>query len=607
MAWDWQDGIFVMIWIRTTEISGTLTVQWLNDLAFFSLCFMNVQAAGQNHFIMSNQEEEKDFIREIIAEDLASGKHETTITRFPPEPNGYLHIGHAKAICLSFGIAQENAASGARCHLRFDDTNPAKEDVEYVESIKEDVRWLGFDWGDHLFFASDYFDYFYDCAVHLIKEGLAYVDLQTVEEVRENRGNVKVPGTNSPHRDSSVDDNLALFEQMKSGELGEGKAILRAKIDMTSSNMNMRDPVIYRVMHETHHNTGDAWKIYPMYDFAHPLEDAKECITHSLCTLEFEEHRPFYDWAVANCPTASTPRQIEFSRLNLNYTVMSKRKVLELVNDKVVSGWDDPRLLTISGLRRRGYTAESIRHFCHRVGITKFKGITDMSVLENEVRQHLNKVAERRMAVMNPLKVTLTNWEQGRVEIMEANNNPEDKEAGTRQIALGKQVYVERDDFMEDPPKKFFRLGIGRSVRLRGGYIITCNEVVKDADGNVTELLCEYIPDTVGQNAPEGIKCKAAIHWVSVEHGLDAEVRVYDRLFSDENPDGFEGGFRACLNEDSLTLQSAKVEPSLGEVEPGYRCQFERLGYYCTDIKDHVKGEKLVFNRTVGLRDSWKK
>lgn len=552
-------------------------------------------------------EEKKDFIREIIAEDLASGKHETTITRFPPEPNGYLHIGHAKAICLSFGIAEENAATGARCHLRFDDTNPAKEDVEYVESIKEDVKWLGFDWGEHLYFASDYFDFFYDCAVHLIKEGKAYVDLQTVEEVRENRGNVKVPGTNSPQRDTSADENLALFEKMKNGEIGEGKAILRAKIDMASPNMNMRDPVIYRVMHETHHNTGDTWKIYPMYDFAHPLEDAKEHITHSLCTLEFEEHRPFYEWVIENCPVPATPRQIEFSRLNLNYTIMSKRKVLELVGEGVVAGWDDPRLLTISGLRRRGYTPESIRNLCHRVGITKFKGITDMSLLEFEVRQHLNKIADRRMAVLDPIKVTLTNWEEGRIEMMEAQNNPEDESAGKRQIALGKQVYIERDDFMEDPPKKFFRLGVGRSVRLRGGYIITCNDVVKDENGNVVELLCEYIPDTVGKNAPEGIKCKAAIHWVSVEHAVDAEVRIYDRLFTEENPDANENGFKACLNPDSLEVRQAKLEPSLGDVAAGYSCQFERLGYFCSDAKDHKPGEKLVFNKTVGLKDSWKK
>ncbi len=554
-----------------------------------------------------SEEGKKDFIREIIAEDLATGKHETTITRFPPEPNGYLHIGHAKAICLSFGIAEENAASGARCHLRFDDTNPAKEDVEYVESIKKDVEWLGFDWGEHLYFASDYFDFFYTCAVDLIKQGKAYVDLQSVDEVRKNRGNVNTPGINSPQRDTSAEENLALFEKMKNGDFEEGEAILRAKIDMSSSNMNMRDPVLYRVLHETHHHTGDTWKIYPMYDFAHPLEDAKEGITHSLCTLEFEEHRPFYEWTIEHCPVPSAPRQIEFSRLNLNYTVMSKRKVLELVTDGVVSGWDDPRLLTISGLRRRGYTAESIRNFCHKLGVTKFKGMTDMSVLEFEIRQQLNKIADRRMTVLDPIKVTLTNWDADRVEEMAVVNNPEDASAGSRQVSLGKHLFIERDDFMEDPPKKFFRLGVGRSVRLRGGYIITCNGVEKDADGNITELLCEYIPDTVGKNAPEGIKCKAAIHWVSMAHGEDAEVRIYDRLFTEENPDAHEDGFRACINPNSLSIKQAKVEPMLAEVEPGYHCQFERIGYFCADLIDHEKGGKLVFNKTVGLKDSWKK
>jgi len=556
---------------------------------------------------MSNTDAKKDFIRDIIAEDFASGKHDKTITRFPPEPNGYLHIGHAKAICLNFGLALENADRGAQCHLRFDDTNPSKEDVEYVESIKEDVKWLGFDWGENLFFASDYFGYFYDCAVHLIKEGKAYVDKQTLEEIRENRGNVKTPGTDSPYRDTSPEENLELFEKMKSGEIGEGEAVLRAKIDMAARNMNMRDPVIYRVMHAHHHNTGDEWNIYPMYDFAHPLEDAKECITHSLCSLEFEDHRPLYEWVVENCPTPSAPRQIEFSRLNLTYTVMSKRKLLELVNDGVVCGWDDPRLLTISGMRRRGYTPLSVRNFCDRIGITKFTGTTDMSVLEFEVRQHLNKIADRRMAVLDPVKVTLTNWEEGREEMMEANNNPEDENAGTRQVPLTREVYIERDDFMEDPPKKFFRLGPGRSVRLRGGYIITCNDVVKNDAGEVTELLCEYIPDTVGKNAPEGIKCKAAIHWVSAQYAKDAEVRIYDRLFTSENPDSEEGGFKSCLNPDSLTVVNAKVEPILGDVEPGYSCQFERLGYFCADNKDHIVGEKLVFNRTVALKDSWGK
>jgi len=552
-------------------------------------------------------EEKKDFIREIIADDLAAGKHDEIITRFPPEPNGYLHIGHAKALCINFGIAEENQSSGGRCHLRFDDTNPVKEDVEYVESIKKDVQWLGFQWGEHLYFASDYFEYFYASAVGLIKKGLAYVDKQTLEEIRENRGNVKVPGTDSPYRETAIEDNLMLFKQMRDGEIGEGEAVLRAKIDMSSPNMNMRDPVIYRVLHAHHHNVGDAWKIYPMYDFAHPLEDAKECITHSLCSLEFEDHRPLYDWVVEHCDTPAAPRQIEFSRLNLTYTVMSKRKLLELVEDGSVAGWDDPRLPTLSGLRRRGYTPEAVRSFINKTGVTKFKGVTDVSLLEFEVRQHLNKVADRRMAVLDPLKVTLTNWEEGREEMMEAKNNPEDPDAGIREVPLTKSVYIERDDFMEEPPKKFFRLAPGASVRLRGGYIITCHNVVKNESGEITELLCEYIPDTIGQSAPEGVKCKAAIHWVSTKHALDANVRLYDRLFTEENPESQEENFKTFLNKNSLTYTLAKVEPCLAGVDAGYTCQFERIGYFCTDIADHIKGEKLVFNRTVGLKDSWKK
>jgi glutaminyl-tRNA synthetase len=558
--------------------------------------------------IMSTSEDKKDFIREIIADDLASGKHETTITRFPPEPNGYLHIGHAKAICINFGIAQENQASGARCHLRFDDTNPIKEDTEYVESIKKDVAWLGFDWGEDLYFASDYFDYFYDCAVSLIKAGKAYVDLQTVEEMREARGNVNTPGTDSPYRDTSAEENLALFEKMRDGGFEAGGAVLRAKIDMASPNMNMRDPAIYRVLNVGHHNTGDKWKIYPMYDFAHPLEDAKEKVTHSLCSLEFEDHRPLYDWVVENCPTPATPRQIEFSRLNLTYTVMSKRKLLQLVEEGLVSGWDDPRLPTLSGMRRRGYTSEAIRSFIQKVGVTKFNATTDVALLEFELRAHLNKIAQRRMAVLEPLKVVIDNWEDGAVEEMECQNNPEDAEAGTRKVPLGKEVFIERDDFMEDPPKKYFRLGPGRAVRLRGGYIIQYVSHETDAEGNVTEVHVEYIPGTVGQSPPEGVKCKAAIHWVSAAHAVDADVRLYDRLFTEESPDAEEGGFMSCLNQDSLELKSnAKLEPSLGDADPGALFQFERVGYFCADSKEHVAGEKAVFNRTVGLRDSWAK
>ncbi len=555
---------------------------------------------------MSN-DSSKDFIRTIIAEDLANGKHKTIITRFPPEPNGFLHIGHAKALCLNFGLAEEYAGIGARCHLRFDDTNPVKEDTKYVESIQEDVKWLGFDWGENLFFASDYFDYFYDCAIALIKKGLAYVDQQTPEEMRQGRGDVRTPGKDSPYRDTSVDENLALFEKMRAGEISEGGAVLRAKIDMASPNMNMRDPAIYRILHAEHHNTGARWKIYPMYDFAHPLEDAKEEITHSLCSLEFEDHRPLYEWVVENCPTPATPRQIEFSRLNLSYTVMSKRKLLQLVEEGVVAGWDDPRMPTLSGMRRRGYAPDAIRSFIAKGGVTKVNSVTDFSILEQEVRGSLNKTVDRRMAVLDPLKVVITNWKSDEhVEQMICNNNPEDKAAGTREVPLGKEVFIERADFMEDPPKKYFRLGPDRAVRLRGGYILQYVGHTKDAEGNVIEVQVEYIPDTIGKNAPEGVKCKAAIHWVSAAHAVDAEVRLYDRLFSEESPDAAEGGFLTCLNPDSLrVIDRAKLEPALQGVEPGYRCQFERIGYFCADTTDHSP-EKMVFNRTAALRDSWK-
>ena len=558
---------------------------------------------------MSKEQQNRDFIREIIAEDLASGKHETTVTRFPPEPNGYLHIGHAKAICLSFSIAQENAATGARCHLRFDDTNPAKEDQEYVDSIIEDVRWLGFDWGEHLYFASNYFDFFYTCAVKLIEDGKAYVDEQSVEEIRKGRGNLTTPGTNSPCRDRAPAENLELFTKMKAGEIADGQAVLRAKIDMASPNLNMRDPVIYRIVHERHHNTGDAWCIYPMYDFAHPLEDAKEHITHSLCTLEFEDHRPLYDWVVQNCPVPAVPRQIEFSRLSLGYTVMSKRKLLQLVEENHVSGWDDPRMPTLSGMRRRGFPAVAIRSFCAKVGITKFKGNTDVAVLEHEMRNVLNKTAPRRMAVLDPLKVVLVNYPEGESEEVEAQNNPEDPEAGTRKLPLGRELWIERSDFTLDPPKKYFRLKPDGAVRLRGGYIIKHVGHEVDAEsGEVTAVHCEFIPDTIGQSAPEGIVCKAAIHWVSAEAAQEGEVRIYDRLFTEENPDAAEGGFLSCLNADSLEhRRGVMLEPGLGDVEAGFVCQFERIGYFCADSKDHRPGEAPVFNRTIGLRDSWGK
>ncbi len=548
-----------------------------------------------------------DFIRTIIAEDLASGKHQTTITRFPPEPNGYLHIGHAKSICLNFGIALENADTGARCHLRFDDTNPSKEETEYVESIKQDVKWLGFDWGEHLYFASDYFEFFHDCAVHLIKEGKAYVEQQTAEEMKANRGNLTTPGTPSPYRDRPVEESLELFAKMRAGEFKEGECVLRAKIDLASPNMNLRDPVLYRIMHAPHHNTGDKWCIYPMYDFAHPLEDAVEHVTHSLCTLEFENHRPLYDWVIENCPVPSRPRQIEFARLNLTYTVMSKRKLLQLVKEGHVAGWDDPRLPTISGLRRRGYPPEAIRHFCKRIGITKFNGTTDVALLEHDVREFLNAEAPRRMAVLDPVKVVIENWPAGETVHAEVANHPQKPEAGSREVALSGEVWIERDDFMEDPPKKFYRLGPGRHVRLRGAHIIRCTGFEKDAAGNVTLIRAEVLEGTMGADTPEGVECRAAIHWVDAATGADAEVRLYDRLFTEEDPDDAEGGFLSVLNPDSLKSATAKVEPALAEAGPGFRCQFERIGYFVADAIEHRPGEAPVFNRIVALRDSWKK
>ena len=544
-----------------------------------------------------------DFIREIIAADLASGKHETTVTRFPPEPNGYLHLGHARAICLNFGIARENAASGARCHLRFDDTNPEKEEAEYVESIKEDVRWLGFDWGEHLYFASDYFEFFHDCAVALIEKGLAYVDEQTPEQIRESRGSLTVPGTASPFRERPVAENLEQFAKMRAGGFREGEAVLRAKIDMASPNMVMRDPVIYRVMHQSHHNTGDKWCIYPMYDFAHPLEDAKEQVTHSLCTLEFEIHRPFYDWTIEHCPVPAKPRQIEFSRLNFTYTVMSKRKFLVLVKDGHVAGWDDPRMPTLSGARRRGYPPEAIRRLCARTGITKFQGVTDVALLEFEVRDWLNREAPRRMAVLDPVKLVLVNFE-GEEEV-EVVNNPEKPEEGSRRIALTRELWIERDDFMEDPPKKFFRLAPGREVRLRAAYFVTCTDVVKDDAGDIVELRCTYDPETRGGDAPDGRKVKGTLHWVSAAHAVEAEVRLYEPLFLNENP-GAADDFLSEINPDSLeVLQGCKLEPALADVAAGEVVQFERLGYFCPDY-DGAPGAP-VFTRTIGLRDSFAK
>jgi len=548
-----------------------------------------------------------DFIREIVAADLASGKHASTVTRFPPEPNGYLHIGHAKSICLNFGISIEN--EGGVCHLRFDDTNPAKEDVEYVDSIKEDVQWLGFDWGKNIYFASDYFEKLYGFAVELIQSGKAFVCELTLDEIAGHRGTPTKPGTNSPYRDRSPGENLELFQRMRDGEFADGTRVLRAKIDMASPNLHMRDPVLYRIRKTLHHRTGNKWCLYPMYDFTHCLSDSIEGITHSLCTLEFEVHRPLYDWVLDNVAIDSRPRQIEFARLSLTYTVLSKRKLLTLVEEGRVNGWDDPRMPTVSGLRRRGYTPASIRSFCKTIGITKFNSLTDVALLEHSIRQDLNDTTPRRMAVLRPLKVVITNFDEDKVEELEAANHPKDPEAGTRSVPFTREIYVERDDFMEEPPRKFFRLGPGREVRLRFAYFITCNEVIKNAAGEVTELHCTYDPETHGGSAPDGRKVKGTIHWVSSSHAFEAQVRLYDRLFTVEDPNKEDDGktYLDHLNAESLeVIEDAKLEPGLAKAEPGERFQFERLGYFCADAGDSQAG-KPVFNRTVTLRDAWAK
>lgn len=545
-----------------------------------------------------------DFIRAIVAEDVKAGKNGGRVkTRFPPEPNGYLHIGHAKAICLDFGVALE---FGGQCNLRFDDTNPAKEDVEYVDSIKEDVRWLGFDWDDREFYASDYFERLYLWGEELIQKGLAYVDNLTPDEVREHRGTLTEPGRESPHRNRPVAENLDLFRRMRAGEFPDGAYTLRARIDMASPNINLRDPALYRIRRAHHHRTGDTWCIYPMYDFAHALSDAVEGITHSLCTLEFEDHRPLYDWCVANCTVPSVPRQIEFARLNLTYTIMSKRRLLALVQDGVVSGWNDPRMPTISGLRRRGFTPESIREFVSRIGIAKRENLVDVALLEDAVRDDLNKRAPRAMAVLNPLKVIIENYPPGQVEDIQIAVNPEDPAAGTRTVPFSRELLIERDDFMEDPPKKFFRLAPGREVRLRGTYFLTCQNVVKDASGAIVELRCTYDPATKDGNAPDGRRPKSTIHWVSDAHAVRAEIRLYDRLFTNPTPgDDVDGGdWRQSLNPHSLdVLTSVPVEPGLAAARPGDRFQFERVGYFCVDTES-APG-RLVLNRTVPLKDSW--
>jgi glutaminyl-tRNA synthetase len=547
-----------------------------------------------------------NFIQVVIAEDLKLGRNEGRVhTRFPPEPNGYLHIGHAKSICLNFGIA---AANGGLCNLRFDDTNPSKEDVEYVESIMRDVKWLGFNWDDRLFYASDYFEQLYEFAVELIKAGKAYVCDLSPQEIKDYRGTLSEPGRESPYRNRSTAENLDLFERMKAGEFPDGTRVLRAKIDMAAPNLNLRDPVLYRILRATHHRTGDKWCIYPMYDFAHPLSDALENITHSICTLEFADHRSLYDWFIENTSVKSRPRQYEFARLNLNYTVMSKRKLRELVEQEYVSGWDDPRMPTISGLRRRGYTPESIRDFCERIGVAKRNSVVDIALLEHCVREDLNRRAPRVMAVLQPLRVVLDNYPNERVEWLTIENNPENPGKGTRKVPFSKVLYIEQEDFREDPPKKFFRLAPGREIRLKGAYIIKCERVVKDETGAVTELHCTYDPDTKSGEAASGRKVKGTSHWVSAAHAIPAEVRLYDYLFSKENPDDEEGeaDFKAYLNQNSLErLTSCLVEPGLAGAGAGSRYQFLRQGYFCVD-PDSTEG-RLVFNRIVSLRDTWAK
>ena len=549
-----------------------------------------------------------NFIHEAIDEEIKNGKYipQDICTRFPPEPNGYLHIGHAKAICIDFGTAEKY---GGRCNLRFDDTNPSKEDVEYVESIKEDVAWLGFKW-DGLFYASEYFMTMYECAVKLIKKGIAYVCDLTAEQIREYRGTLTEPGKESPYRDRSVEENLDLFARMKNGEFADGSKVLRAKIDMKSPNINMRDPVIYRILRATHHRTGNEWCIYPMYDFAHPIEDAVEGITHSLCSLEFEDHRPLYDWVINNVDLEGKPRQIEFARLNITNTVMSKRKLLALVKEGYVSGWDDPRMPTLSGLRRRGYTPFSIRNFCEKIGVAKTSSTVELALLEHCIREDLNSTAPRVMAVLRPVKVIIDNYPDGQTEELDVENNPEDPSSGTRKVPFSKVIYIEQDDFMEEPPSKYFRLSPGREVRLKNAYFIKCESVVKDeATGEITEIHCTYDPETRGGNAPDGRKVKGTIHWVSAQHSVDAEIRLYDNLFSVLNPSEEKEGveFTDYISENSLEiLKNAKVEPSLANAEPGSKYQFLRMGYFCADSVLSKDGAP-VFNRTVGLKDTWAK
>jgi glutaminyl-tRNA synthetase len=544
-----------------------------------------------------------DFIRAIVTDDLKAGRNGGRVaTRFPPEPNGYLHIGHAKSICLNFGVAGE---FGGTCNLRFDDTNPTTEELEYEEAIKADVRWLGFDWDDRLYYASDYFETLYGYGVTLIEKGLAYVDSLSADQIREHRGTLTEPGKDSPYRTRTVEENLDLFTRMRAGEFEDGAHVLRAKIDMASPNLNLRDPVLYRIRRAHHHRTGDAWCIYPMYDFAHSPSDALEEITHSLCTLEFESHRPLYDWLVDNLPVPGKPRQIEFARLNLTYTITSKRKLLELVQEGHVKGWDDPRMPTLVGMRRRGYTPEAIRAFCDRIGVAKRENVVDVALLEHAVREDLNRRAPRVMGVLDPVKVVIENYPEGKTEAFEVVNNPESPAAGTRAVTFSRELYIERDDFMEDPPKKFFRLAPGREVRLRGAYFVRCTSAIKDADGRIVELRCTYDPETRGGDAADGRKVKATLHWVSAAQALDVDVRLYDRLFTAESP-GESGDYRADINPASLqVLRGCKLEPSVAGAAPGTRYQFERLGYFTVDPDSTP--DLMVFNRTVTLKDTWAK
>jgi len=553
--------------------------------------------------VNETEEMARDFIREIVHGDLEAGRVSSVVTRFPPEPNGYLHMGHAKSICLNFGVAAE---ADGRCNLRFDDTNPVKEEHEYIESIQEDVRWLGFDWGEHMYFASDNFEQLYQWAEHLVTEGKAYVDDLSAEEMREFRGSLTAPGKDSPYRERSVDENLDLFRRMRAGEFENGARVLRAKIDMASGNINMRDPVIYRILHETHPRTGDDWCIYPNYDFAHGQSDAIEGVTHSICTLEFEDHRPLYDWFIENLPVPTRPRQYEFSRLNMTSTVLSKRRLMRLVSEGHVSGWDDPRMPTLSGMRRRGTPPEAIRDFAGRIGVTKSDGVIEYAYLESCVREFLNKKAERRMAVLRPLKVVIENYPEGQHEELDAVNNPEDENAGSRKVPFSRELYIEQDDFMEDPPKKFYRLGPGREVRLRYAYFVTCTGFVKNDAGEVTELRCTYDPASRGGNSPDGRKVKATLHWVSAADAVSAEVRLYDHLFSEIDPGAGKDDFIEDLNTGSLeVLKDCKLEPTLGDAAIGQAVQFERLGYFCADADSTP--EAPVFNRTATLRDMWAK